>query len=172
MEKKIRKSIAPDEKSGSEKLNAYRILYTRSTKFFDELAKLTAAMFNVQIAVINFVDQDSVWRKEGQPSCCPPGSYRETSICSLAILSECLGTFEGLSAAPKLMTNALIAGELGMNFYAAAPVLTDEGVQVGTVCIVDKAHRNFLPQEQEKLEWVAQMIQKEMNKRTAQRVCA
>lgn len=172
LEKRIRKSISLVEKSRLENLKGYKILSPKSSRVFDELSAFTASLFNTQIAVINFVDHHNFWAKKGQPTKINSSLFIETSVCSLAIADESAKAFEGLSAAPALITNALIAAELGMNFYAAVPIVTDEGVRIGTVCIIDKAQRQFLPQEREKLEWVAGMVNREMNKKRAQKACA
>ncbi|MBB5438711.1 GAF domain-containing protein [Pedobacter sp. AK017] len=153
LEKKLRKSIASDERSRLENLKNYKILYTKSEPVFDQLAAFTAKMLNTPIALINFVDQES-------------------SLCSLAIINESGIAFENFEQHPYLMSNALIAGESGLGFYAAVPITTDEGLRVGTVCIVDKKHRKFLPQEQRKMEWVAGMVKKEINRRIAGRIMA
>jgi GAF domain-containing protein len=171
---KIRKSIVSDEKSRLENLKKYKILYTKSEPVFDQLAAFTATMLNAPIALINFVDQDSVWMKAGQPAQPLPAfeGRSETSLCALAIINESVMAFESFAKQPGLMSNALIAGESGLQFYAAVPITTDEGFNVGTVCIVDKKRRQFLPHEQKQLEWVAVMVRKEMNKRIAERIYA
>ncbi|WP_316811248.1 GAF domain-containing protein [Pedobacter heparinus] len=172
MEKKIRKSIAFDEWSRLESLKNYKILYTKSAPVFDRLAAFTAKILKTPIALINFVDQDSVWLKEGQQARPSSPFEPETSLCSMAIINESGIEFEGFEKEPALMSNALIAGESGLRFYAAVPITTDEGLPVGMVCIVDTKHRKFLPHEQKKLEWVAVRIRKEMNKRMAGQISA
>lgn len=171
---KIRFRILSDEKSRLENLKKYRILYTKSEPVFDQLAAFTATMFNTPIALINFVDQDSVWMKAVQHTQ-PLQSFeagRETNLCSVAIVNESITAYENFAEHPFLMSNALIAGESGLQFYAAVPITTDEGFNVGTVCIVDKKYRQFLPHEQQQLEWIAIMVRKEMNKRIAEKIYA
>ncbi|TCC89577.1 GAF domain-containing protein [Pedobacter hiemivivus] len=172
LEKKIRKNIVRAEQSRLGKLNRYNLIYTKSEAVFNDLAILTATIFDTHIAVINFVDQDNVWSKVKIQSSQESDFTNETSVCSLAIIDEEGGLFEGLSISPRLMSNALIASEMGMKFYAAVPITTDEGFNVGSVCIVDKEHRAFLPNDREKLEWVATTVRKEMNKRMAKKIYA
>ncbi|WEK18838.1 MAG: GAF domain-containing protein [Candidatus Pedobacter colombiensis] len=172
MEKKIRNSIALDKQSRLEKSNRYRIIYTKSETVFDDLAILTATIFDTPIAVINFVDQDYIWSKVKTQTNRGADLHTETSVCSLAILNEGDEMFEGLSVAPRLMSNPLIVGELGMKFYAAVPITTDEGFHAGSVCIIDKKHRTFMPHERKKLELIAAMVRKEMNKKMAKKIYA
>lgn len=172
LETKIRKSISLNEKSRLEHLNGYKIIRSKSSKVFDELAAYTANLFNTQIAVINFVDQNNVWIKKGQPLKNAHSLRVQTSVCSLAIATEEEHIFKGLFLAPSLVTNPIVVAELGMAFYAAVPIVTEEGIQVGTVCIADKTRREFLFAEREKLEWVAKKVSTEMRKKTAQKLFA
>lgn len=172
LEKKIRKSIAFDEWSRLENLKNYKILYTKSAPVFDQLAAFTAKILNTPIALINFVDRDSVWLKAGQEARPTLPFEKETSLCSMAIINESGIEFEDFEKEPGLISNPLIAGESGLRFYAAVPITTDDGFAVGTVCIIDTKYRKFLPHEQKQLEWVATRIRKEMNKRMAGKISA
>lgn len=169
LEKAIRKNITLDEKCGLENLKRYKILYTRSEPIFDQLAAYTATMLNTPIAVINFVNKESVWTNSAQQPIATSKPQKENNLCALAIINESANAFEKIAEHPCLLSNALIAGELGMQFYAAVPITTDEGFNVGTVCIVDRKRRTFSTEEKEQLEWVAFMVRKEMNKRIAER---
>lgn len=174
LENKLRKSIDLDEKSQLENLKKYKILYSKTDAVFDQLAAFTATMLNTPVALINFVDKESVWTKADENSIAIAGSTSETdrNLCSMAVINESADAFKCFAERPQLMSNALIAGELGLQFYASVPITTDDGFNVGSVCIVDKKHRKFLPHEREQLEWVAAMVRIEMNKRTTGEICA
>lgn len=167
LENKLRRNVPPDDRSQLENLKNYRILYNRSELVFDQLAAYTAKILNVPLALINFVDQESAWIKE-KPQANLVAPYRTgTNLCSMAVLRESGMKVEDFEKKPYLLSNALIVGEAGFQFYAAVPITTDEGFIVGTVCIVDQAYRKLLPHEQKQLECVAGMVKKEMNKKMA-----
>lgn len=172
LEKGIRKSISLAERTRLEELKGYKILRTKSAKVFDELAAFTASLFHTQIAVISFVDQQNLWRKKELQFNRLSGLHIQTNVCSLAIVNEIAKAFGELSAAPMLITNALIAAELGMRFYASVPITNEEGITVGSVCIVDEKPREFFREEREKLEWVAEIVKKEMKRKSAKIICA
>lgn len=156
--------IPTDEDARLENLKKYKILYTKTEPIFDQLAALTATMMNTPIAMINFVDRDKVWTKADQNG--QIGEVdREVSLCSLAILNGSVTVFEDLIQNPCLISNPLIAGESGLRFYAAAAITTNEGFRVGAVCIVDKKPRVFKEEDRKKLELIAVMVRREMNKR-------
>ncbi len=168
MENTFGRNIIPqNEEERLENLQKYKILYTKSEAVFDQLAAVAATMLNVPLAMINFVDKDSVWTKSNQEGETGYELERGTSLCSLAILKDQITVFEDTLLEPCLMTNPMVADELGLRFYAAVPLTTKDGFNIGVVCILDKTTRAFTAEDQEKLEWIARMIEQEIEKRVA-----
>ena len=157
--------IPQNEAERLENLKKYKILYTRTEPIFDQLAAVAATVLKVPVAMINFVDQDKVWTKANQEGENGQEVPRGTSLCSLAILNDEVTVFENALEEPCLIANPLVAGNFGLRFYAAAPIRSPEGFNLGAICVVDKKARKFTEKEQQKLEWVAAMIEKEVGKR-------
>jgi GAF domain-containing protein len=157
--------IPPNEEERLKNLEKYKILYTQSEPIFDQFAAVTATMLNVPLAMINFVDKDQVWTKANQEGEMGNKIERGTSLCSLAILRDSVTVFEDTLTEPFLLSNPLVAGEYGLRFYAAAPIKTSEGFNIGSVCIVDNVARKFSAEDQGKLEGLAEMIRMEIEKR-------
>lgn len=166
MENRFGSGIIPqDEEERLENLKKYRILYTKSEPIFDQLAASAATSLNVPLAMINFVDKDNVWTKAMQDGDIGNEVERGSSLCSLAILKDCVTVFEDTLSEPMLLSNPLIAGESGFRFYAAAPIKTSEGFNIGVLCILDKVSRKFTANDQQKLERIADTIRIEIEKR-------
>jgi len=163
-----RNIIPQNEKERLENLEKYRILYTRSEPVFDQLAALAASTLNMPAAMINFVDKNNVWTKASQEGETGLNIERGTSLCSLAILKDQVTVFEDTLQEPCLLSNPLIAGEHGFRFYAAAPVVTKEGFNIGVVCVIDRKPRVFELKDQQQLESVARMVESEIEKRLSQ----
>ena len=143
------------------------ILYTQTEPIFDQLAASAATLLNVPIAMINFVDKDFIWTKATQGGEHGFELERGTSLCSLAILKNEVTVYENTLKEPFLISNPLVAGESGLRFYAAAPISTEEGFNIGSVCILDNKPRKFLPEDQDKLHQIALRVRQEMIKRQA-----
>lgn len=163
--------ITPDEREREENLKNYKVVFTKREPIFDQLAAIAATMLDVPLAMINFIDRISVWGKADRKAD-EKNTEVSTSMCSLAVLKGHESDFQQATDELFLISNPLIAGEYGLKFYAAAPIKTTEGFHVGTVCIVDRQPRSFGAEEQQKLEWVASMVQLEMNKRSTLNICA
>lgn len=157
--------IPPNEEDRLQNLNKYKILYTKSEPIFDQLAAITVTMLNTPIAMINFVDRHKVWTKANQIGEAGLEIDRQSCLCSLTILNERVTVFEDITKELYLNYNPLLAGEFDLKFYAAAPIVTKEGFNIGSVCIMDRIARTFSVSEQKKLAWVASMVSVEMHKR-------
>jgi GAF domain-containing protein len=160
-----RNIIPQNEQERLDNLEKYRILYTKSEPIFDQFAALAATLLDMPVAMINFVDKNNVWTKASQRGETGLNIERGTSLCSLAILKEQVTVFEDTLLEPCLLSNPLIAGEHGFRFYAAAPISTREGFNIGVVCITDKKPRIFTAKDQHQLEQVAYIVEAEIEKR-------
>jgi len=83
-------------------------------------------------------------------------------LCTLAILNNGLTIIPDALAEPCLLSNPLVAGSFGLRFYAAAPLKTDDGYNLGSVCIVDKEPREFNLADKVMLEHLAESVMKEL----------
>ncbi len=92
---------------------------------------------------------------------------RGTSLCSLAILQEKPTVFKDAENEPCLLANPLVAGSFGLKFYAGAPLITSDGHNIGTVCLIDKKPRDFTEKEMEMLEDLAAVVMDEIEIRLA-----
>lgn len=157
--------IPENEEERLENLKKYEILYSKSEPIFDQLAALTATALQVPMAMINFVDKDLVWTKSNQQGDAGGQVERGTSLCSLAILKDCVTVFENTLTEPFLMSNPMVAGEFGLRFYAAVPITTADGFNIGVLCILDKRPRKFTAEDQKILEGLAGLVKSEIERR-------
>lgn len=165
LENRINRAITA-EKSRLNHKSRYKVLGTSSSKILDDLTSYTADVFKMQIAIVNFVDGEDLWPK--RVSLLEP--YRESNVCSLAVINNMVDFIESELEVPAWITNPIIAAEMGMKFYRAVPIIVSNGIQVGTICIINKEEREFLPKEQDKLNLIASIIGRQMDKRIVKKV--
>ena len=160
-----RNIIPENENLRVEAVNRYKLLEDLPERYFNNLAQIIARTFDTPIALISFVEKEEVLF---------PGNYgmidvsrvpRGISLCSLAILDEELTIFENALEEPCLVANPLVAGEFGLRFYAGAPIRTEDGFPIGTVCIVDKEPRKLTETEENMLREFASMVIDELDTR-------
>src|SRR5688572_5360255 len=157
--------IPNNEKDRLENLHSYNILDTRSEGPFNNVASIAAHMFKTPMAFVSFVDEGRVWFKANLGLESVAETPRGVSLCSLAILSNEPTVFHNTVEESCLLANPLVAGEFGMRFYAAAPIRTPEGFNIGAVCVVDKEPREFSVADQRVLEHLASIVMDELKLR-------
>jgi len=136
-------------------LRSYNILHSVPEGFFNKLAGIIAKTFNTPIALISLVDKEQVFFKANVGMEGTSYVDRGTSLCSLAILDDQPTVFENAVDEPCLLANPLVAGEFGLRFYAGAPIITQDGYNIGTVCVVDKQPRTFSEEDKDLLKQFA-----------------
>ena len=148
-------------------LKRYDILDTPPDGSFQRIVALASKMFNMPIALISLVDHDRIWFKAKYGLDSVEQISRDPGLCASAILSADLYLIENAIEDPRCMANPLVCGEFGLRFYAAAPLRTQEGYNLGTLCIIDRAQRYLNNQQKEMLEDLAQIVVDEMELRLA-----
>ncbi len=135
--------IPPPAWSEAERLAALRdfgILDTEPEKSFDDLAKMAARTCQAPVAFINFVDEERQWFKASVGA-----DLRSTPLdaafCTQALLQPSLLVVPDAVKDPRFTCNPFLRGEPDLCFYAGAVIRTDEGLPLGTVCILDRAPR-------------------------------
>lgn len=135
----------------------YDILDSPPDGAFDRITALVARRFGVPIAIISVVDEDRIWFKShhGLPV---QQIDREPGLCSSAILNGAPYLIEDARVDPRSLSNPLVAGDFGLQFYAAVPLTTSDGYNLGTLCILDKEPRSLDPEEVEDLNDFATIV--------------
>jgi two-component sensor histidine kinase len=118
----------------------YDILDSPPDGAFDRITALAARRFGVPIAIISIVDEDRIWFKShhGVPV---EQIDREPGLCASAIMGSTPYLIEDARKDPRALANPLVAGDFGLRFYAAVPLTTSDGHNLGTLCVIDKEPR-------------------------------
>ncbi|MBC7383336.1 MAG: GAF domain-containing protein [Bacteroidia bacterium] len=160
--------VTINEKERLEALYEMEILDTPADGSFNKLTKLAAKIFNVPIVIISLVDSDRIWFKshfglETQQI------GKDLGLCASAILSDDVYLVEDARNDLRCLSNPLVAGDFGLQFYAAAPLKTKEGYNLGTFCVLDKRQRYINSDQQEMLKQMASIVIDEMELRIQSR---
>jgi len=149
-------------------LQRYDILDTPPEGVFDRITAIAAKLLNVPIAIISLVDHDRIWFKShsGIDAC---QVDRDPGLCASAILSPKLYQVTDAKVDARTLANPLVAGKLGLRFYAAAPLRTQDGYNLGTLCVIDQEPRKLTKVEGEMLQKLAALVMDQMELRLAAR---
>jgi sigma-B regulation protein RsbU (phosphoserine phosphatase) len=155
-----------DEARRIAAVRRYAILDTPPDGAFDRICALAARFFDVPFASVTIVDEDRIWFKacQGLDAVEIP---RLPGLCASAILQdEPYVVTDGVSD-PRTADNPLVHGELGVRFYAAAPIITAGGHRLGTVNVIDTKPRATTEREIQTLQELAAIVVDELELRLA-----
>jgi hypothetical protein len=148
----------PLEEERQQALQELHIAGTPPEELFDDLAALSALIFDTHISLISLVAHENVWIKA--QTGLPGASWlpRQDSLCSVVVLSGSTTVFENLATSPCELINPALARQLNLQFYAGSPLLTREGHAIGALCVFDHQPRQFTPEEQAVLGQLARVV--------------
>jgi PAS domain S-box-containing protein len=150
----------------AERLNAlrrYQILDTPPEPAFDRIAEMAANFFHVPMAGVSLVDEDRIWFKS-RLGIVAGQTARDAGLCSTAMLSQ--GVFHLRDAAhDERATAHSLVHDLGIRFYAGAPLRTEQGLNLGTVWVIDQKPRELASGEAEMLRALAALAMNQMELR-------
>ncbi|MBW4574787.1 MAG: response regulator [Aphanothece sp. CMT-3BRIN-NPC111] len=158
--------IPPDEVERLKVLRRYEILDTPHDGAFDRITALASRFFNVPIAIVSLVDEDRIWFKSHH-GLEVQQIGREPGLCASAILQDEVYTVLDAKVDPRTLANPLVAGDFGLRFYAAAPLITKDNFKLGTVCVIDSQPREITEAEKATLRDFAAIVINELDLRLA-----
>ena len=146
--------IPDNDEARLEVLKQYRILDTAAEKVFDDITTLAAEVCETPISVLSFIDRDRRWAKSNV-GLSQQEAGRDISLCSYAILQNDLLVVPDARADERFAHNPGVTAEPGVRFYAGMPLVTPEGLAIGTLCVVDHVPRQLTEEQANKLRALA-----------------
>jgi hypothetical protein len=143
----------------------YDILDTPPDGAFDRIAALAARFFGVQMATVTIVDEDRIWFKATEGLYGVTQIDRDPGLCASAILQDEPYLLPDTLQKAEAMNNPLVRGEMGIRFYAAAPITTLDGYRLGTVNVLDTRSRTVTAPEADTLRDLAAVVMDELELR-------
>lgn len=147
-------------------LYSYEVLDTDREKDFDDIVELASAICGAAISVVNLIDVDRQWFK-AETGLGVRETPLATSICSHAILENEFVEIHDTLADPRMQDNPLCTSEPGLRFYAGALLLTQEGLPLGTLCVLDYQPRSLTPLQRDTLRVLARQVMAQLEMRKA-----
>ncbi|MGQ2906055.1 MAG: sensor histidine kinase [Neoaquamicrobium sediminum] len=147
-------------------LRSYEVLDTDREKDFDDIVELASAICGTAISVVNLIDDDRQWFK-AETGLGVRETPLATSICSHAILDaefvEITDTLDDL----RMRDNPLCTGDPGLRFYAGAQLLSEDGLPLGTLCVLDYEPKFLTPLQRDTLRVLARQVMAQLEMRKA-----
>lgn len=154
-----------DERLRLRTLDDYDVLDAPPAEAFDRLTRIATRMFDVPIAMVNFIDQNEQWCVAAQ-GISARSTPRNLSFCTHTIQSDGVMVVRDTTEDPRFADNPFVTGEPGIRFYAGAPLIAANGHRLGTICLIDqRPHAEFNEDDREALIDMAGVVMDELNLR-------
>ncbi|MFC4290979.1 sensor histidine kinase [Sphingorhabdus arenilitoris] len=164
-DKSLASSNCIEEATRLQVLDDYHILDTDPDIAFDRITKLASDIFDVPIALVSMVDEGRQWFKSaiGLEDRETP---RDIAFCDHTIRNNEPMIVPDARADERFSTNPLVTGAPKIRFYAGAPLQTNDGHTLGTLCIIDNRLRHdFGDRQMEQLQDLADIVMAELDLR-------
>ncbi|MEA9390102.1 diguanylate cyclase [Acerihabitans sp. TG2] len=154
----IEPGIPDNEITRQATLDSLHIVDTSAAEKFDQVTRLAAKFFDVEMALISLIDHQRQWfltcfgLEASETS-------RNISFCAHAILQHDTFIINDALADRRFFDNPLVTSGPKIRFYAGQPLLSLAGLPVGTLCIVDPRPRTLSSDEATDLRYFAAIIE-------------
>lgn len=159
--------IAPapiDEERRLAALQRYEVWETLPEEAFDRVARLAAELAEAPIAMISFVGAERQWAKAcfGMLSLEAP---RKEAFCAWTIRSCDVFVVQDALLDEHFASLPLVTGAPHVRAYAGAPLVTPDGLTVGSLCVFDDRPRDFSEHVRRHLALLAKVVVDQLESR-------
>lgn len=159
--------VPEHEVSRLAELHSYKVLDTPMERSYDSAVALARETFGVEASVISLIDDDRQWFK-AKAGISEIQTDRAYAFCTYAILSNAVMVVPNAAEDPRFRANPLVTGRPHIRFYAGAPLTSPNGLNLGTICLIDpNARYGFTVADQKQLAYLAKFVMAELSKRVA-----
>ena len=150
--------LSASEAARLDALRRYQILDTAPELAFDDITKMAAFICGTPVALMTLVDDKRQWFKSKVGVGSLSESPRDHAFCAHTILAAETLIVDDLLLDTRFAENPFVTGVPHVRFYAGAPLLTADGLALGSVCVLDMKPRQLSPEQKETLERLSRIV--------------
>ncbi|MGA7617687.1 MAG: response regulator [Thermoanaerobaculia bacterium] len=140
------------------------ILDTPAEPHLDQLTAFAAEICGAPVAILGFLDQDRYWIKSRfrwNVSQFP----REAAFARFVVDANDVVLIEDAQKDPRAVSNPLVTAPPNVRFYAGAPIVTSDGMVVGSLEVFDRVPRQLQNVQVNALRTLAREVGAELDLR-------
>ncbi|MBT8492891.1 MAG: response regulator [Deltaproteobacteria bacterium] len=147
-----------------ERLESYEVLDTLPEQVYQDIVTLAAEICGTPIALVSLVDDNRQWFK-ARFGLDAEETPRDVSFCGHVVESSQPLYVSDSHEDERFADNPLVTGGPLVRFYAGAPLTTDDGLVLGTLCVIDHDARELSDHQKELLAGLSRLVMSQLNLR-------
>ena len=138
-------------------LTEFDIDYSDTSDLLKDLVELAAKIAGTQISLVNLIDTYTQWTVAnfGLPI---DQMKREDSVCQYAIMQDDQFEVKSLSSDERFKDKFYVVDNPNLEYYFGIPLATQDGLNLGALCVLDSAAKTLSPEKVELLKIVAKEV--------------
>ena len=121
-------------------IEAHDLVNISGVAGFDEITSFAAELCGTPIALVSLVEATRQ-RFLARVGLDIDETSRETSFCAHAMVDTDIMVVSDATVDVRFAHNPLVTGEPFIRFYAGVPLVTDDGIPIGSLCVIDRVPR-------------------------------
>ncbi len=153
--------IPSNDEARLQELRSYGVLNSPDEPAFDDIGALVRDIAGTPIGIISLVDENRQWFK----SCIgldAKETPRNISFCGHTILQRSPLIINDALEDPRFCDNPLVLQEPHIRFYAGFPLISSNGLALGSLCAVDQQPRHLSDAQIQAMERLARLCVRQM----------
>lgn len=149
--------IPDNEQERLAELHSYGLSH-EAEQVYDDITFLASVICETPVALMSLIEFDRQWFKS-RVGVEASGSRRDLAFCAHAIWDPTdLMVVDDAMKDHRFANNPMVTNEPFIRFYAGAPLLTETGNALGTLCVIDRKPRELTETQQEALKALSRVV--------------
>lgn len=138
-------------------VNRFLTLEIDRKKELDDIVKVAAEFCQTSVGLITLLDDQTQYVKF-QVGFNHPTTSKKDAFCQYTIQEYAVLEVPDAKCDERFVHNPLVTGDPNIRFYAGAPLTTQDGHNIGSLCVIDQQPKELTDSQKQLLQVLARQI--------------